>query len=151
MIEDPAEALGILLEELKRQKAAGLRRVSVSDEAVATLKALAGAPVAAPSPIAATASSVRSTPLAVTPKPAAVATTPVIADAPIFTLPAGTKAERMQALGLATPFHEALAQAVVRTLMAPDRYGGKFRLQVLVCDFDGLKMAEAASSIPETT
>ncbi|PAZ06922.1 MAG: hypothetical protein CAK86_02025 [Opitutia bacterium AMD-G1] len=104
MIEDPAEALGILLEELKRQKAAGLRRVSVSDEAVATLKALAGAPVAAPaaaakpSAIAAPASSVRSTPLGVTPKPAAVAPTPVIADAPIFTLPAGTKAERMQAL-----------------------------------------------------
>ena len=106
MIDDPAEALDILLEELKRQKAAGLRRVSVSDEAVATLKALAGAPVAAPAPaaaakpsaIAATASSVRPTPLPVTPKPAAVATTPVIADAPIFTLPAGTKAERMQAL-----------------------------------------------------
>ena len=106
MIDDPAEALDILLEELKRQKAAGLRRVSVSDEAVATLKALAGAPVAAPAPaaaakpsaIAATASSVRPTALPVTPKPAAVATTPVIADAPIFTLPAGTKAERMQAL-----------------------------------------------------
>ena len=106
MIDDPAEALDILLEELKRQKAAGLRRVSISDEAVATLKALAGAPVAAPAPaaaakpsaIAATASSVRPTALPVTPKPAAVATTPVIADAPIFTLPAGTKAERMQAL-----------------------------------------------------
>ena len=55
-------------------------------------------------------------------------------------------AERMQALGLATAFHEALAQAVVRTLMAPDRYGGKFRLQVLVCDFDGQKMAEADST-----
>ena len=106
MIDDPAEALDILLEELKRQKAAGLRRVSISDEAVATLKALAGAPVAAPAPaavakpaaITAPAASVRPTPIPVTPKPAAVATTPVIADAPIFTLPAGTKAERMQAL-----------------------------------------------------
>ncbi len=106
MIDDPAEALDILLEELKRQKAAGLRRVSVSDEAVATLKALAGAPVALPVPAAAakpsasaaTAASVRPTPIPVTPKPAAVVTTPVIADAPIFTLPAGTKAERMQAL-----------------------------------------------------
>ena len=106
MIDDPAEALDILLEELKRQKATGLRRVSISDEAVATLKALAGTPVAAPAPasaakpsaIAATASSVRPTPLPVTPRPAAVTTTPVIADAPIFTLPAGTKAERMQAL-----------------------------------------------------
>lgn len=109
MIDDPAEALDILLEELKRQKAAGLRRVSVSDEAVATLKALAGAPVASlapvPSataksaPVATAAASARSpAPTPVAPKPAAVTTTPVIADAPIFTLPAGTKAERMQAL-----------------------------------------------------
>ena len=112
MIDDPAEALDILLEELKRQKAAGLRRVSVSDEAVATLKALAGAPVASSAPAAATkpvsastearpaapVASVRPAPISVAPKPAAVTTTPVIADAPIFTLPAGTKAERMQAL-----------------------------------------------------
>ena len=109
MIDDPAEALDILLEELKRQKAAGLRRVSISDEAVATLKALAGAPVASlapvPSataksaPVATAAASARPpAPTPVAPKPAAVTTTPVIADAPIFTLPAGTKAERMQAL-----------------------------------------------------
>ena len=104
MIDDPAEALDILLEELKRQKAAGLRRVSISDEAVATLKALAGAPVVAPAPaspakpILASAATVRPAPIPVAPKPAVVATTPVIADAPIFTLPAGTKAERMQAL-----------------------------------------------------
>ena len=104
MIDDPAEALDILLEELKRQKAAGLRRVSVSDEAVATLKALAGAPVtspaaaAKPSPLAAAAVSRPSAPLPVAPKPAAVAPTMVIADAPIFTLPGGTKPERMQAL-----------------------------------------------------
>jgi DNA polymerase len=111
VIDDPAEALDILLEELKRQKAAGLRRVSVSDEAVATLKALAGAAPTASVPAAsakgattpagispvAPVSSVRpATPVAV--KPAVIATTPVIADAPIFTLPAGTKAERMQAL-----------------------------------------------------
>ena len=104
MIEDPAEALDILLEELKRQKAAGLRRVSVSDEAVATLKALAGAPVAAPAAVAksehlaAAAVSRPSAPLPVAPKPAAVAPAMVIADAPIFTLPGGTKSERMQAL-----------------------------------------------------
>jgi DNA polymerase len=106
VIDDPAEALDILLEELKRQKAAGLRRVSISDEAVATLKTLAGAPVAAPAPaavakpasLAAPAVSRPSAPIPVAPKPAVVATTPVIADAPIFTLPAGTKAERMQAL-----------------------------------------------------
>jgi DNA polymerase len=106
VIDDPAEALDILLEELKRQKAAGLRRVSVSDEAVATLKALAGTPVVTPVPAAVAKSSTvsaadvdrPSAPLPVAPKPAAVASTPVIADAPIFTLPAGTKAERMQAL-----------------------------------------------------
>ena len=111
MIDDPAEALDILLEELKRQKAAGLRRVSVSDASLASLKTLAGvapassAPAAAakPAPISsdirpsAPVASVRPvTPVAV--KPTVVATTPVIADAPIFTLPAGTKAERMQAL-----------------------------------------------------
>lgn len=104
MIDDPAEALDILLEELKRQKAAGLRRVSVSDEAVATLKALAGAPVVKPAPaspskpVSESAASVRPALIPVAPKAAVVATTPVIADAPIFTLPAGTKAERMQAL-----------------------------------------------------
>lgn len=99
MIDDPAEALDILLEELKRRKAAGIRRVSVSDEALASLKALAGAPAAvAPSPPARPGPG--TAPAAVTPvaaKPAA-ASAPPIADAPIFTLPAGTKAERMQAL-----------------------------------------------------
>ena len=48
MIEDPAEGLDILLEELKRLKAAGVRRVSVSEEALAALKALAGPAAAAP-------------------------------------------------------------------------------------------------------
>ena len=32
---------------------------------------------------------------------------------------------------------QALAPGRGTRLMAPDRYGGKFRLQVLVCDFDG--------------
>lgn len=109
MIDDPAEALDILLEELKRQKAAGVRRVSVSDAAMASLKALAGAPSAPVAPAAATrpatpaaapAVARPSAPVpSVAPKPAVVvsAATP-IPDAPIFTLPAGTKAERMQAL-----------------------------------------------------
>lgn len=101
MIDDPAEALDILLEELRRQKAAGLRRVSISDESLATLKALAGAVPAAPAasvarPFAPVAAVRPVTP--VVPRPAVGTTTPVIADAPIFTLPAGTKAERMQAL-----------------------------------------------------
>ena len=92
MIDDPAEALDILLEELKRQKAAGVRRISVSDDSVAALKALTGSPVASPAP----AAPAKPAPLAA--KPAVVATAPVIADAPIFTLPAGPKAARMQAL-----------------------------------------------------
>jgi len=111
VIDDPAEALDILLEELKRRKAAGLRRISISDESLATLKALAGAapsaPAAASAPVSPAASAARpSAPVAaarpaaapVSPKPSVVTATPVIADAPIFTLPAGTKAERMEAL-----------------------------------------------------
>ena len=110
MIDDPAEALDILLEELKRQKAAGVRRVSITADSLATLKSLAGAPVAPP---AATASATSVRPAAVTgsaparpalapvvpaaPKPAVVSAAPM-PDAPIFTLAAGTKAERLQAL-----------------------------------------------------
>lgn len=51
-------------------------------------------------------------------------------------------AERMQELGLYVPFHEALARRVTATLAA--RYPGKFALRVLVCDFEGNKIAEAA-------
>jgi DNA polymerase len=106
VIDDPAEALDILLEELKRQKAAGVRRVSISDDSLASLKSLAGSPVApaaAPVPAAArpapSAAPVRpAAPVPAAPKPAVVVAAPPIPDAPIFTLPAGTKAERMQAL-----------------------------------------------------
>ena len=59
-------------------------------------------------------------------------------------------AERMEALGLLNEFHGALARKVVSTLTAPERYGDRFRLRVLVCDFDGRKIAEA-SSIPTST
>ncbi len=106
MIDDPAEALDILLEELRRQKAAGVRRVSVTADSLAALKALAGTPaapsaVATPSPAKPSAAPspvpVRpAVPVAAAPK-AAAAVSP-IADAPVFTLAAGTKAERMQAL-----------------------------------------------------
>ena len=50
-------------------------------------------------------------------------------------------AERMSALGLADAFHHALAQRVVDTLAG--RYPQKFTLQVLVCDFEGNKVAAA--------
>jgi len=111
VIDDPAEALDILLEELKRQKAAGLRRVSISDESLASLKTLAGVavpaapPASVPKPAPTSGDFRTSAPVAavrpatpIAAKPTVVATTPPIADAPIFTLPAGTKAERMQAL-----------------------------------------------------
>ena len=105
MIDDPAEALDILLEELKRQKAAGVRRVSITAESLATLKSLAGAPaaVATPAPAKPTAATTPAparpvAPVAAAPKPSVVLSAPPIPDAPIFTLAAGTKVERMRAL-----------------------------------------------------
>jgi len=106
VIDDPAEALDILLEELKRQKAAGVRRVSVTADSLAALKALAGTPAAqaAPTPAKPSAApapaSIRPavTPVAAAPKPAVVVSAAPIPDAPIFTLAAGPKAERLQAL-----------------------------------------------------
>lgn len=52
--------------------------------------------------------------------------------------------ERMQALGLSEPFHTRLAERVVAALMP--RYPEAFWLTVLVCDFDGNKIAEASST-----
>jgi len=106
VIDDPAEALDILLEELKRQKAAGVRRVSITADSLTALKALPGTPAAqaAPTPAKPSAApapaSIRPavTPVAAAPKPAVVVSAAPIPDAPIFTLAAGTKAERLQAL-----------------------------------------------------
>lgn len=53
--------------------------------------------------------------------------------------------ERMQALGLYVPFHQALAQRVIHTLS--QRYAGCFRLRILVCDFDGNKITEAEENL----
>ena len=131
MIDDPAEALDILLEELKRQKAAGVRRVSITADSLAALKALAGTPAtpasapapapakAAPAPAPARpAAAPSSAPVAAAaPKPAVAAPASPIPDAPIFTLAAGTKAERMQAL-------RQLVEACAETkkhLVAPQR------------------------------
>ncbi|MDO9360095.1 MAG: cobalt-precorrin-5B (C(1))-methyltransferase [Polaromonas sp.] len=50
--------------------------------------------------------------------------------------------ERMDALGLGAAFHTALAQRVVKTLR--ERYPDQFELKVLVCDFDGRKIAESS-------
>ena len=49
----------------------------------------------------------------------------------------------MAELGLVEAFHHALAGRVVQTLGA--RYPGRFTLKVLVCDFQGNKIAEATS------
>jgi DNA polymerase len=107
VIDDPAEALDILLEELKRQKAAGVRRVSITAESLATLKSLAGAPaapaaVATPAPAKPTAATTpapaRPVAPVAAPKPSVIVSASPIPDAPIFTLAAGTKVERMQAL-----------------------------------------------------
>ena len=53
-------------------------------------------------------------------------------------------AEQMEAIGLGRPFHTALAQRVVETLKS--RYGDRFDLEVLVCDFSGNRVAEARSN-----
>lgn len=50
-------------------------------------------------------------------------------------------AECMAELGLVDAFHHALARRVVQTLAG--RYPGRFTLKVLVCDFEGNKIAEA--------
>jgi DNA polymerase len=131
VIDDPAEALDILLEELKRQKAAGVRRVSITADSLAALKALAGTPATpasalapapakaapAPAPARPAAASSSAPVAAAAPKPAVAAPAAPISDAPIFTLAAGTKAERMQAL-------RQLVEACAETkkhLVAPQR------------------------------
>ena len=99
---DPAEAIDALLEELYRQKAAGVKRVSVSDESVALLKELAGAAVvsATPKPAApvamapATKSVVRpATP--VTKNEGTIIVSHPLPEPPVIKLPSGTKAEQL--------------------------------------------------------
>ena len=54
-------------------------------------------------------------------------------------------AELMVERGLGDAFHHALAQAAIDTLRAPDRYGHKFQLRVMVCDFSGVQVADVWS------
>jgi uracil-DNA glycosylase family 4 len=118
IVIDPAEALDALLEELRRQKAEGVRLVSVSPESLQVLKSLSGAPapqsapapqaVARPAtPVAVPATVVRReapapAPVPATPRPVVkVSARPPVApipEPPVFRLPEGTKAERMAAL-----------------------------------------------------
>ncbi len=99
---DPAEAIDALLEELYRQKAAGVKRVSVSDDSVALLKELAGAAVVSATPKP--AAPVTTVPVT---KPVVRPATPVtknegtiivshpLPDPPVIKLPSGTKAEQI--------------------------------------------------------
>jgi len=99
---DPAEAIDALLEELYRQRAAGVKRVSVSEESVALLKELAGATVVSATPKAAapvamapaTKSVVRpATP--VTKNEGTIIVSHSLPDPPVIKLPSGTKAEQL--------------------------------------------------------
>ncbi len=99
---DPAEAIDALLEELYRQKAAGVKRVSVSDDSVALLKELAGAAVVSATPKP--AAPVTTVPVT---KPVVRPATPVtknegtiivshpLPNPPVIKLPSGTKAEQI--------------------------------------------------------
>jgi cobalt-precorrin-5B (C1)-methyltransferase len=53
--------------------------------------------------------------------------------------------ERMEELGLISEFYTALGRRVIATLS--QRYAGKFRLRVLMCDFDGNKLAEVEGDV----
>ncbi|SEL82401.1 cobalt-precorrin-5B (C1)-methyltransferase [Roseateles sp. YR242] len=55
-------------------------------------------------------------------------------------------AELMVERGLGDAFHQALAQAAIDTLLAPDRYDHAFALRVLVCDFSGQCVADVSSA-----
>ncbi|MCF6281439.1 MAG: cobalt-precorrin-5B (C(1))-methyltransferase [Candidatus Polarisedimenticolaceae bacterium] len=52
--------------------------------------------------------------------------------------------EQLSEIGLQQPFLEALGRSVITTLKA--RYPGKFTLQVLICDFEGNKLAEVSDA-----
>ncbi len=99
---DPAEAIDALLEELYRQKAAGVKRVSVSDESVALLKELAGgaAASAAPKPaapvvIAPAVKSVIRPAAPVAKNEGTIIVSSPLPDPPVIKLPSGTKAEQL--------------------------------------------------------
>jgi len=99
---DPAEAIDALLEELYRQKAAGVKRVSVSDESVALLKELAGAAAvsATPKPAAPVAMAPATKPVVrpatpVTKNEGTIIVSHPLPEPPVIKLPSGTKAEQL--------------------------------------------------------
>lgn len=54
--------------------------------------------------------------------------------------------ECMESLGLLNEFYEALGKRVIATLLS--RYPGAFTLRILICDFEGNKLAEVISATP---
>jgi cobalt-precorrin-5B (C1)-methyltransferase len=50
--------------------------------------------------------------------------------------------ERMEALGMITEFYQALGKRVIETLSK--RYANQFSLRILMCDFEGAKLAETS-------
>ncbi len=55
--------------------------------------------------------------------------------------------ERMEEIGLINEFYDALAKKVIETLTK--RYPNQFKLTVMVCDFDGNKLADVTGNIPD--
>lgn len=99
---DPVEAIDALLEELYRQKAAGVKRVSVSDESVALLKELAGgatvavAPkLTAPATIAPVVKPVTRPATSAAKNEGTIIVSIPLPDPPVVKLPSGTKAEQL--------------------------------------------------------
>ncbi len=99
---DPAEAIDALLEELYRQKAAGVKRVSVSDESVAFLKEIAGGDAAmatpkstAPVAVAPAAKSVIRPAAPVAKNEGTIIVSSPLPNPPVIKLPSGTKAEQL--------------------------------------------------------
>ncbi len=99
---DPAQAIDALLEELYRQKAAGVKRVSVSDESVALLKELAGGAAVAVAPKFTAPATIAPVVKPVTrPATSAVKNEGTIIVSiplpvpPVVKLPSGTKAEQL--------------------------------------------------------
>lgn len=73
---------------------------------------------------------------------ASIGAPPDVCEAISQALMARYASERMEELGLITEFYEALGRRVIKTLT--ERYSGKFSIRVLMCDFEGIKLAEVS-------
>lgn len=92
-------ALTALGDELRRLRAAGMKNVTVSDEALAALRRAAASRRPVPAPPAPKAAAAAAEPAAKSaPKPAPKPAAPALPLGPVVTLPAGDKAARWEAL-----------------------------------------------------